>query len=91
MHANGRREADHEQDFIDAVPGLGRATTRLERSVGPSCLLSLVIVFLLALVIRRFVHVGFGGVAVLLAAVWFGVLLLLVRWRPDHVADEEWE
>jgi hypothetical protein len=82
---------DGERDLIDAVPVVGRATTQLERSVGPSCLLSLVIVFLLALVLRRFVGIGFVGVGVLLVAVWFAVLLLLVRWRPDRVVDEDWD
>lgn len=85
----GRRPNDGDSDLIDAVPVLGRATTQLERSFGPSCLLSLIIVFLLAVSIRRFVQVGWIGMGVLLVVVWIGVLMLLVRWRPDRVVDEE--
>jgi len=90
-HSGSNGRSDGERDLIDALPVVGRATTQLERSVGPSCLLSLVIVFLLALVLRRFVGIGFVGFGVLLLAVWFGVLLLLVRWRPDRVVDEDWD
>lgn len=86
-----RGDGDGDGDLIDAIPVLGRATTQLERSFGPSCLLSLIIVLLLALAIRRFVKVGWVGLGVLLIAVWFGVLLLLVRWRADRIGDEEWE
>lgn len=92
MTGNDRqRRGDGDGDLIDAIPVLGRATTQLERSFGPSCLLSLIIVLLLALAIRRFVKVGWVGLGVLLIAVWFGVLLLLVRWRADRIGDEEWE
>ena len=86
-----RHGADSDRDLIDSVPSLGRATTQLERSFGPSCLLSLIIVFLLALVLKRFMHLSWLGLGVLLLGVWFGVLLLLVRWRPDYVDDEDWE
>ncbi|MDP9366301.1 MAG: hypothetical protein M3Q10_19110 [Chloroflexota bacterium] len=89
--SGGNHGSNGERDLIDARPVVGRATTQLERSVGPSCLLSLIIVFLLALVLRRFVGIGFLGFGVLLLVVWFGVLLLLVRWRPDRVIDEEWD
>jgi hypothetical protein len=41
----------NEGDFFDR-PMVGRATTQLERSFGPSCLLSLVIVFLLTIVLK---------------------------------------
>ena len=86
-----RPGADSDSDLIDAVPSLGRATTQLERSFGPSCLLSLIIVFLLALVLKRAVHLSWIGLGFIAFAVWFGVLLLLVRWRPDYVEDDEWE
>ena len=80
-------EAD--RDLIDAVPGLGRATSQLERSYGPSCLLSLIIVLLLALTLKRFMHLSWTGLGCMTVAVWFGVLLLLARWRSDIVIDED--
>ena len=91
--AMGRRdrplEPDTDRDLIDTVPIVGRATTQLERSFGPSCLLSLVIVFLLAIVLKRFLRLSWLGLGILLVAVWFGVLLLLVRWRADRVAEDD--
>lgn len=83
--------AEPEHDLLDAVPALERATTQFERSFGPSCLLSLIIVFLLAIVVKRYVHLSWTSLGCLTAAIWFGVLLLLVRWRPDRVVDEEWD
>ena len=86
---DGDRPRAPDRDLIDAVPALGRATTQLERSFGPSCLLSLIIVFLLALVLKRAVHLSWIGLGIITIAVWFGVLLLLVRWRPDRVEDDD--
>ncbi len=79
-------------DVID--PGVGttryeRATTQLERSFGPSCLLSLIIVLLLVVVLKRYLQLPWTMLLVLVAVVWFGVLMLLVRWRPDVVVEEE--
>lgn len=91
MNDERRPKTADDGDLIDALPFVGRATTQLERSFGPSCLLSLIIVFLLAVAIRRFVQVGWVGFGVLLLVVWFGVLMLLVRWRPDRIVDEEWD
>lgn len=85
------REAAPNGDMLDAFPGLGRATSQLERSFGPSCLLSLIIVFLLAIVLKRYVHLSWAALGCVSAAIWCGVLLLLVRWRPDQIADEEWD
>ncbi len=85
------RDAEPDHDLLDAVPALGRATTQFERSFGPSCLLSLIIVFLLAIVLKRYVHLSWTSLGCLTAAIWLGVLVLLVRWRPDPVVDEEWE
>ena len=84
---NAGPEAD--RDLIDAIPGFEQATTQLERSIGPSCLLSLVIVLLLALTLKRFMHLSWIGLGCMTVAVWFGVLLLLIRWRSDVVIDED--
>lgn len=80
---------DDDQDLIDAIPGAARATTQFERSFGPSCLLSMIIVLLLVIVFKRFLQLSWIGIGLLTLVVWFGVLLLLVRWRPDEVVDIE--
>ena len=74
-----------DRDLVDRLPAVDRATTQLERSFGPSCLLSLVIVFLLIVVLKRYIQVSWISLAILTALIWFGVLTLLVRWRPDRV------
>jgi hypothetical protein len=88
-HTDPPNSPETERDLIDAVPMLGRATTRLEQSFGPSCLLSLIILVLLALVLKRFIGLSLGGLGLILLVVWLGVLLLLIRWRPDRVSDED--
>ena len=79
------------EDVIEAGTGTRyeRATTQLERSFGPSCLLSLIIVFLLVVVMKRYLQLPWTMLLVLVALVWFGVLMLLVRWRPDVVVEED--
>lgn len=84
-----RSEPDPDADLLDAIPAVGRATSQLERSFGPSCLLSLIIVFLLALVLKRFMNLSWIGLGCITGVIWFGVLMLLIRWRPDRVLDEE--
>lgn len=64
-----------------------RTTTQLERSFGPSCLLSMVIVLLIVLLLKRYVQLPWAGLACLTVGIWFAVLLLLVRWRPDRVSE----
>ncbi len=76
-------------DIFDAVPVLGRATTQLERSFGPSCLLSLIIVLLLLVILRRYLQIPWTGVVCLVFITWYAILMLLVRWRPDRVVDED--
>lgn len=78
-----------EVEVVDAVPVVERATTQFERSFGPSCLLSLVIVFLLLLTLRRYLEVSWGMLFCIVFFTWLGVLTLLVRWRPDRVMDED--
>jgi hypothetical protein len=87
-HSDHRAGREADGDLLDAVPVVRRATTQLERSLGPSCLLSLVIVLLLTVIVKRYTGVSWTGLACITAVVWFGVLMLLVRWRPD-VADED--
>lgn len=77
------------EDVIEPRATFERATTQLERSFGPSCLLSLVIVFLLVVVLKRYLQLPWITLLILVAVVWFLVLLLLVRWRPDIVTEEE--
>jgi hypothetical protein len=78
-----------DPDIIDSIPMLGRATTQLERSFGPSCLLSLIITLLILVVIGRYVQVSWIGRGVIVFIVWLGILVLLVRWRSDVVYDED--
>ena len=78
-----------DRDLFDAIPPIGRATSQIERSFGPSCLLSLVIVFLLLVILRRFIAVGWIGTGILVLVIWYGVFALLIRWRPDRVVDED--
>jgi len=80
-------ETDH--DFIEALPVIGRRATQLERSLGPSCLLSLVIVLLLLLALGRWFHVEFEQAACLAVLIWVGVLTLLVRWRGGVFPDDD--
>jgi len=82
-------QPDPDADLIDAIPVVGRATTQLERSFGPSCLLSLIIVFLLALVLKRYLSLSWTGLGCITGVIWFGILMLLVRWRPDRIPDDE--
>ncbi|MGH2560117.1 MAG: hypothetical protein ACRDJH_13715 [Thermomicrobiales bacterium] len=78
-----------DADLIDSLPLVGRATTQLERSFGPSCLLSLVIVLLLVVLLKRYLQLPWLMLIVLTAIIWLLVLTLLVRWRPDEVVDDE--
>ena len=79
-----------ERDVFDRYPRLGRATTQLEGSLGPSCILSLVIVFLLLVILRRFVNFGWIGTGILALLIWYAVISVLVRWpllRSDSSED----
>lgn len=81
MTAERVPDDDPDQDLIELIPVVGRQATQLERSLGPSCLLSLIIVLLLTLALGRWMHVEFGQMACLAFFIWLGVLILLVRWR----------
>ena len=88
--AKRAERADPETgDLFDELPALGRATTQLERSLGPSCLLSLIIVVLILLVLKRVTRVPWAVFLCIAVLIWVAVLTLLVRWRPDRVVDED--
>lgn len=55
--------------------------SRLGRVFGPSWLVALALVAVLLLALRRFVPLGPVGAVLLLAVVWFVVLVVMLRWR----------
>ena len=90
MDRNTRPPDSHDDgDLLDRFPRFERATTRLERSFGPSCLLSMVITVLFLLLLKRYLRLSWAGMGIMSLVIWFGVLALLVRWRPETVVDEE--
>jgi hypothetical protein len=88
-HDDGGPRQTADSDLIDSMPLVGRATTQLERSFGPSCLLSLVIVLLLVMVLKRYLQLPWLTLFILTGIIWLLVLTLLVRWRPDNVVDDD--
>jgi hypothetical protein len=73
------RRPEDERDLIDAIPGLERFSSNLQRSVGPSCLFGLIITALLVIVIRRYFRIPLPGMILLTFVVWWAVLVILVR------------
>ena len=84
---------DDPPDFLDRaleLPLVESATTRLQRVIGPSCFLSLVLAAFILLWLRRYVALPLPAMVVLAGLVWVGVLSVLVRLgnsNPD--GDEE--
>jgi hypothetical protein len=76
-----------ETDLLDAAMEnryVNAGVTRLQRVFGPSCLASLVILLILVVLFRRWVHlppVGMFGLAII---VWMLVLGVMVRFRNDN-------
>jgi hypothetical protein len=68
-----------DRDLLDAIPGFNRASSSLQRSVGPSCLLSLIISALILIVVRRYVKLPVPGMILLTLLVWWAVLVVLLR------------
>ena len=77
------------EDVLEPRTTFERATTQLERSFGPSCFLSLIIVFLLVVILKRYMQLPWMMLIILVFVIWFLVLMLLVRWRPDIVTEED--
>jgi len=90
MERNTRTTTTQDDgDLLDRFPRIERATTRLERSFGPSCLLSMVITVLFLLLVKRYLNLSWAGMGIMTLVIWFGVLALLVKWRPETVVDDE--
>lgn len=82
-------EDPSDGDLIARFPAVTRPTTQLERSFGPSCLLSMVIVLLIVLLLKRYMQLPWTALAFLTLGIWLAVLVLLVRWRPDRVTEDD--
>ena len=82
-------QEEHERDLIDAIPGFNRVATKLQRSVGPSCLLSLIISALIIIVLRRYVRLPLPGMVILTFVVWWFTLVVLVRLSGPN-PDDDW-
>lgn len=80
---------EDDRDLIDAIPGLNRVATSLQRSVGPSCLLSLIISALIIILLRRYVRLPLPGMAILAFAVWWATLVVMVRLGGSN-SDDDW-
>ncbi len=82
-------ENSSDGDLIARFPAVTRSTSQLERSFGPSCLLSMVIVLLVVLLLKRYMQLPWTALVLLTLGIWFAVLVLLVRWRPDRVNEDD--
>ena len=67
-----------------SIPLVNAGVTRLQRVLGPSCFASLVILMLLTVFFRRWVHLPPVGMLALLIFVWMLTLGVLVRFRNDN-------
>ncbi|MDQ2682398.1 MAG: hypothetical protein M3Y37_02615, partial [Chloroflexota bacterium] len=73
---------------------INAGVTRLQRVFGPSCLVSLIILAILMITFRRWVHLPPVGMFALAIIVWMLVLGFMVRFRnrfPDGPDSEEIE
>jgi hypothetical protein len=88
MH-DQRPQPDEDRDLLDSIPGFERMSTSLQRSFGPSCLLSLIIAALIFIVLRRYIRLPLPGMVILLFGVWWAVLVVLVRLGGAFQDDED--
>lgn len=84
-----RADPSDDGDLFDRSPIVGQTATHLERSLGPSCLLSLIMVFLLLVAFRRLLQLPIPALLLGAGVVWVLILTLLVRWRPPRPVDED--
>ncbi len=82
---------DEPTDLLDEamrIPIVNAGVSRLQRVLAPSCLASLVILLLLTVLFRRWVHLPPVGMLMLLLVIWVLVLGILVRFRNAISADD---
>ena len=70
-------------------PYVHAAASRLQRFLGPSCLISLVLYAILIILFKRWVHLPPAGLVMLLMVVWGIVLGIGVRFRNPNPDDDE--
>jgi hypothetical protein len=91
--SNDRRaNPPEERDLLDEameLPLVGAGVTRLQRVLGPSCLASLVVLLLLTVLFRRWVHLPPIGMLILLTVVWMMILAVMVRFRNPNPDGED--
>jgi hypothetical protein len=78
-------------DLLDdamSIPIVNAGVSRLQRVLGPSCLASLVILMLLTVLFRRWIHLPPIGMLALLLVVWMLTLGVLVRFRNANSDDD---
>jgi hypothetical protein len=81
-----------DRDLLDEameIPLVNAGVSRLQRVLGPSCLASLVVLLILTVLFRRWVHLPPLGMAMLLVVVWMLVLGVMVRFRNDELDDAD--
>ena len=82
---------DDPPDMIDRareMPVVGPISTRLERVLGPSCFLSLVLVAVILLTLGKYVALPLPAMLVFAGLIWVAVLTVLVRWRNPNPDGE---
>ena len=93
MNRQPQSPPDEPADLLDEamrIPVVNAGVSRLQRVLGPSCLASLVIVMLLTVLFRRWVHLPPIGMLLLVFVVWMLTLGVLVRIRnadADYVVE----
>jgi hypothetical protein len=81
-----------DRDLLDEameIPLVNAGVSRLQRVLGPSCLASFVVLLILTVLFRRWVHLPPLGMAMLLVVVWMLVLGVMVRFRNDELDDAD--
>ena len=84
---NTPQDPNEDRDLISAIPGFDRFSSNLQQSVGPSCLLGLIITALLIVILRRYFRMPLPAMVLLTFVVWWAVLVVLVR--LGRVPDDE--